>query len=105
MGYSACLLLLVPASDVGAGVLPRAVWERYDLVVWFVLRGSMGRQGSSDSQALSWWTLFLRELLVVGGSLRLNQPFYCQICLFAPSHLRCWLGLWGKFFRLTNYCC
>ena len=53
VGCTLCLLLMVPGMVDGAGVLPVADWLRYDLLVWFVLRGSMGRQWPSDSQVLS----------------------------------------------------
>ena len=47
---------LVPRRCFARKKAPRPIGMflfRYDLVVWFVLRGSMGRQGSSGSQALS----------------------------------------------------
>ena len=39
-----------PVADTS---LRGGIFLRYDLIVWVVLRGSMGRQESSGSQALS----------------------------------------------------
>ena len=78
--------------------------KRYDLGVWFVLRGSMGRQESSDSQALSQETFFCGVLCFLAVSAPQSVPSPpTSLFLFAPARPSALLlgtgAAWGKRFH------